>query len=122
MKKDLSSLKEKLEAEKKTLISELGEIAVIKNKKNPDDWEAVPERDNGEHERSDPNDVSDRIESYENNTALVSNLDARLLEVDAALTRIELDVYGLCSVCKEPIEDKRLEANPAAMTCMKHMK
>ena len=112
-------LKNKLLAEKTVLLNDLKEIAVVKNKKNPDDWEAVPDKINGHS--ADPNEAGDRIESYENNTALVRQLERRLLEVDEALTNMDSGKYGLCRVCNKQIESDRLEANPAAPTCKEHM-
>jgi sigma-B regulation protein RsbU (phosphoserine phosphatase) len=47
---------------------------------------------------------------------------ARLLqEVDAALKRIEEGTYGLCKVCKEPIEAERLIADPLVQFCLDHL-
>ena len=48
-------------------------------------------------------------------------LKARLEEVEAALGRIAHGGYGVCRVCSNPIEEARLDANPAAETCMKHI-
>lgn len=112
-------LKKKLEAEKVVLISDLKEIAVVKNRKIPDDWEAIPDETNGRI--ADPNEAGDRIESYENNTALVSQLERRLMEVDQAIENMKTGKYGLCNICNKTIEPDRLEANPAAPTCKEHM-
>ncbi len=116
---NLSHFKEKLETERALVIKELTQIGVVKNKKNPDDWEATPQ--NIDTTRSDPNEVADRIESYEGNTALVQELDGRLAEIDAALEKIKNNSYGVCEIGGEKIEEDRLEANPAAKTCKKHM-
>lgn len=120
MKKVLAGFKEHLELEKQTLLKELKEVGVIKNPKNPKDWQAVP--DKIDIQESDPNEVADKIESYENNTAIVNELEGRLMEVDIALNRIEAGTFGFCEIGKEPIEADRLLANPAATTCKKHMK
>ncbi len=94
-------------------------LLIIKNKKNPEDWEATPS--NMDVLKSDPNEVGDFIESYEGNNAIVQDLEARLSEIDDALSHIESNTYGICSECGEKIEEDRLEANPAARTCKKHM-
>ncbi len=39
-------------------------------------------------------------------------------KVDEALTRIEEGVFGLCEVCEEEIELRRLEARPTATLCI----
>jgi DnaK suppressor protein len=42
----------------------------------------------------------------------------QLLKIDAALERIDDDEYGQCFECGEPINPKRLEANPTATMCI----
>ena len=49
-----------------------------------------------------------------------SNKTARRFSQEA-LKRIEENSYGKCSVCGKNIEEKRLDANPFAETCIKHM-
>ena len=43
-----------------------------------------------------------------------------LREIDATLARIADGTYGRCEVCGEPIAAGRLEARPAARTCVAH--
>jgi sigma-B regulation protein RsbU (phosphoserine phosphatase) len=46
----------------------------------------------------------------------------RLLdEVDAALRRMDLGVYGLCEVCHDTVEAERLIANPLTRLCLDHL-
>ncbi len=40
-------------------------------------------------------------------------------EADAALARLAAGRYGRCEVCGEPISPGRLEARPAARTCIR---
>jgi RNA polymerase-binding transcription factor DksA len=61
------------------------------------------------------------VEEYGNNTAILKQLETQLLDVSDALTRIEEGTYGVCEVCGEQIEEGRLNANPAARTCVAHM-
>jgi sigma-B regulation protein RsbU (phosphoserine phosphatase) len=43
----------------------------------------------------------------------------RLLgEVDAALARMEEETYGLCEVCRDPVEAERLIADPLVSVCL----
>ena len=97
-----------------------GEMTGIAHK-NPDiagDWEpSAPDLNNP---TADPNDVADSMETFEENAAIEVELEARLLEVTSALARIEIGTYGVCGICKEPIEEARLRANPAASTCIAH--
>lgn len=118
MNKDLNHYKSKLEEERTTLINELKSVAVHTESKDKDDWEATPMT---EVDSADSNNVADRISSYENNDAIVRDLENRLREVDHALIKIEDKAYGNCEVCNETIEEDRLEANPAARTCKKHL-
>jgi RNA polymerase-binding transcription factor DksA len=109
--------KERLEAEKKTLEEELGQIAIFNTETNI--WEATPDQDMmGE---IDDNDAADRFEDFEERTSMASTLQARLSDVIRALTKIDAGAYGNCEVSNEPIEEDRLEANPAARTSKAHM-
>jgi RNA polymerase-binding transcription factor DksA len=52
---------------------------------------------------------------------LAAVLDAarrRLADVDAALARRAAGRYGICESCGRPIAPARLEARPAARTCI----
>ncbi len=109
--------KEKLEIEKKNLEEELGQIAIFNTETNM--WDATPDQDMmGE---IDDNDAADRFEDFEERTAMVTTLQARLIDVSKALEKIEAGTYGKCEVSGEPIEEDRLEANPAARTNKAHM-
>jgi len=44
-----------------------------------------------------------------------------LQEVDAALSRIDHGVFGLCETCRDPIEPDRLLADPLARFCLDHL-
>jgi DnaK suppressor protein len=73
-----------------------------------------------EGEEADPTDAADNIEELAINVPLVGELQSRKKEIAAALARIEKGTYGICEVCGEPIPFDRLEANPAARTCVQH--
>ncbi|MFT6985416.1 MAG: DnaK suppressor protein [Psychromonas sp.] len=38
--------------------------------------------------------------------------------IDAALNNIQIDMYGLCSDCEEPIEITRLNIDPTTQRCL----
>lgn len=66
--------------------------------------------------------VSDWIEAEANiftdaDIALLGHELAALRDIDAALRRIADGSYGTCTVCGEPIDLGRLEAEPAARIC-----
>jgi RNA polymerase-binding transcription factor DksA len=119
MKDSHAGLEKKLHEEKATLIRELKGIGHVKDSRNPDDWEANP--GNIDTSEADSNEVGDRIESYEGNSALVEKLETRLMEVDLALNKMETGEFGTCEVCNQKIEEDRLKANPAARTCKMHL-
>ncbi len=105
-----------LETEKEELIASLKTVGRI-NPSNPGDWEPVPQAVGQE---ADPNDQADLIEGFEENTAILKDLEIRYNHVLAALLRISNGTYGTCTVCGEAISADRLEANPAAATCINH--
>ena len=50
----------------------------------------------------------------------MSTNDRQLLQsIDAALDRIETGDYGKCANCRQPIQEKRLEAVPWARHCIR---
>lgn len=114
---NISDLKNMLLEEKAKLEEELSGVGY----KNPDiegDWQpSAPVLNNLTSEEGE---VADRMEAFEGNAALEVELEARLLEVDSALSRIETGTYGICRICGSAIEDARLRANPAAPTCIAH--
>lgn len=115
--KDITYFKEKLEGEKALLKKELESVGRV-NPENPADWEAKPT--NTEFLATDPNEVADNIEDFEQNTGILKQLEIRWNDILGALERIEKGTYGTCEIEKHPIEKERLEANPAARTCLNH--
>lgn len=111
--------KEKLLAEKNTLETELAAVGQ-KNPDNPKDWEPTA-GDVGEIS-ADPNDRADQVEEYEERAAIERPLEDRLNSVNEALSRINDGTFGYCTVGGEQhlIEEGRLDANPAATTCIEH--
>ena len=121
MKHEIEYYKSKLEAEKAKITDELSSMSK-KNPKNPDDWEAVYPK-----EASDVvfrEETEDNIEEYENRYSLNDTLEKRLREINDALFAVEKGTYGKCLMGGKPhpIDEGRLEANPAAITCIEHSK
>jgi DnaK suppressor protein len=50
--------------------------------------------------------------------ALAGSLRETLLDIDAALGKLEAGTYGRCESCGAEIAEARLEAMPAARLCM----
>jgi RNA polymerase-binding transcription factor DksA len=69
-------------------------------------------------DETDPNMVADKMEEIETNEGILETLETRMREVQEAMARIEAGTYGVCMICGKRIEDMRLEANPAATTCI----
>ncbi|MCK5021870.1 MAG: TraR/DksA C4-type zinc finger protein [Candidatus Pacebacteria bacterium] len=119
---DTQYYKKKLEDELKLLTKELKTVGRI-NPDNPNDWEATgnPET-NQDDDHSDLNDNADDQEEFRERNAILTDLEIRFNNVKNALKKIDEDNYGICKECGEDIEKERLEANPAAETCIKHKK
>jgi len=90
-----------------------------RNPSNKDDWEPTPPPET--EQEADPVDAADYSEGFDNNASIVADLETRYNEVTAALARIANGTYGICTVFGEPIEEDRLDADPAASTCKAHI-
>lgn len=109
-------MKQRLTEEQTLLEAELATIGQ-KSATTPGDWVATPAPMDG----TEPDEVADKIEQFEENTALLKQLEIRLSDIKLALTKIEQGTFGVCEISGEPIEEDRLEANPSARTCKAHM-
>jgi RNA polymerase-binding transcription factor DksA len=115
---ETNKYRDALTAEKSRLEAELATVSKP-NPQNPGDWDTkVESRDDN---RADENDNADALEDLVNDESVVRQLEGQLLEVNAALDRIEAGTYGVCEIGGEEIEAERLEANPAARTCKAHV-
>lgn len=100
----------------KSIIGALSDIAV--HNKETDDWEVatdyemVPE--------ADSNSQADAVESAEERVTTLSELETRYRNISRALVKITDGTYGICEVSGAAIEPARLQANPAARTCIAH--
>ena len=114
---DKKKIKEKLEKERDVLLEELKDMGKL----NPEteEWEATPEE--LAFPESDENDKADRFEDFEARSSMIRTLEPRFQNILKAIKGINRDSFGKCDVCKKDIENARLEANPAARTCKKHL-
>ncbi|MEK7060101.1 MAG: TraR/DksA C4-type zinc finger protein [Patescibacteria group bacterium] len=114
---DKKKIKEKLEAERDILLDQIRDIGKLNPETN--EWEAIPEeRDSRE---SDQNDMADRFEDFEARSVMIKALESRLNNILSALKGLNKESFGKCEVCKAEIEMDRMEVNPAARTCKKHL-
>lgn len=51
-------------------------------------------------------------------STMVEQVRGRLVEIDAALARVDVGTYGVCERCGAVIPDGRLEARPVARLCV----
>ena len=115
----IAHFKTKLEEELQTLEKELATVGIKGNGVNKEDWEPVPQK--MDIDQADRNEVADFLEEFGNNIAINNDLEIRLSEIKKALQKIEDGTYGICEIAGTPIEEDRLEANPAARTCKAHI-
>ncbi len=114
---DKKKIKENLEKERDILLLQLKDVGKLNNETG--EWEAIPEE--LDFPESDENDKADRFEDFEARSSLMRTLEPRLNDILRSLKNLNKESFGKCIVCKKDIEMARLEANPAAQTCKKHL-
>jgi len=114
---DKKKIKEKLEKEKDVLLAQMKDMGKLNEETG--EWDATPEE--LEFPESDENDKADRFENFEARSSMMRTLVPRLNNILKALKGINRESFGRCEVCKKDIEMARLEVNPAARTCKKHL-
>jgi DnaK suppressor protein len=75
-------------------------------------------RDSNADDEHDPEGATIAFERSQT-AALVLQVQGHLAEIDAAVQRLEGGTYGICDRCEQPIARARLEARPAARTCIR---
>ena len=114
---DKKKIKEKLEKERDTLLEQMKDMGKLNAETG--EWETIPEE--LDVPETDQNDMADRFEDFEARSSMMKTLEPRLTSILKALRHLNRDSFGKCEVCKKDIEMARLEANPAATTCKKHL-
>ncbi len=101
---------ERLKAERKNLEDELAQFKVEEEQAD-EQREGSPfgKREEGANEAFE----------LEKRLALESKVVNSLSAVNNAIKKIESGTYGICDMCKKPIEAARLEALPQANLCLK---
>ena len=110
---------EKLNEYKSRLTEELVRIkadltTIAKLNEATGDWVAIPP--NVESETADQNLEADTTEEWNERRATVAQLETRYRNIERALGKFEAGEYGKCEISGDEIEEKRLDANPAART------
>ncbi len=115
---DTSRFKVMLERAKGQLELELDRLG-SRNPQRAGDWDVrMPDIDTMS---ADENENADRSEELQIDSIVLDELEARYRNILRALKKIEDGTYGICEISGEPIEEDRLEANPAARTSKAHL-
>jgi RNA polymerase-binding protein DksA len=103
--KDTVNVRDRLEKRRRELQDRLGRITT-----------------DVRHSQGLPADFSEQAVLRENDDVLDS-LDratrSELLQLERALSRLEMNQYGFCEICGQPISAARLEALPYVTLCLK---
>jgi len=118
-KKDTEYFKNKLENEKSLLEAEIKTVG-SPDPNNPRDFSATS--NDMDIDNADENELADKLEELGDNKGILDSLERQLRDINTALDKIKTGTYGICEISGELIERDRLEANPAARTCIKHVK
>lgn len=109
----IDELKEKLEAERKNIQTELESFA-SEDPNLKHNWDArYPNREDG-----DKDDEADEVQEYDNMLSVEHSLELKLKDVKSALDKIANGTYGICENCGKEITEERLLACPEAKTCL----
>jgi RNA polymerase-binding transcription factor DksA len=65
-----------------------------------------------------PADIGTETFEREKDLSILEQVEAELADVEHALRRLEDGTYGICDACRQPINEARLEALPAARFCL----
>lgn len=107
---DLNEMKRRLEAKRRELRENLGELT-----------EASPTPVDPIEASEGPQDFEESavdVNEMEDERAIRANERELLQQVNQALARIDNGTYGICANCNRPINERRLEAIPWASLCL----
>ena len=102
-KEKISKYENKLKGDKERLTKEIAKYSEAEDFGN--------DVDNLEEE-------ADESESYANRMSISSDLKAQLNEVDMALNKITMGIYGVCAKCGGEISEEVLDAAPESELCI----
>lgn len=102
----------RLEAERERTLRRLAGLT--------DDFDAIvaASRDTNADDEHDPEGATIAFERSQV-SAIARATQQHLVEIDAAMDRLSAGTYGTCETCGQPIGEGRLEARPAARTCIR---
>jgi len=109
---DIQKFQAKLLSEKKNIESQLSEFAIKDNAKS---YDFNTKRENLGFS---PEDDALEEENFLRNIVIEQALEQRLKEIMEALAKIDNQTFGICERCHKPIEEAKLEVNPASDFCI----
>lgn len=104
----INKLRETLEEEKKALNNRITELSAQDPFSDPNRLDDNASSDGEANEES----------SHDRFSALVSELQQKITNIDATLFRISDGTYGMCTNCKNSIDTDRLHILPTASLCL----
>ncbi|PIS42421.1 MAG: hypothetical protein COT24_03555 [Candidatus Kerfeldbacteria bacterium CG08_land_8_20_14_0_20_40_16] len=108
----IKEMEAKLKEQQKNLRKDLASFAE-KNVHKKDDYNTrFPNYGNKDEENAV------EVADFQDNLSLENDLEKNLAEVGKALERIKIGTYGKCEKCGKKMGRERLEAFPAAITCV----
>ena len=107
----MDTARELLEAERQQALQRLAALTGDFNEV------VAASRDSNADDEHDPEGATIAFERSQV-AALVLQVQGQLAEVEAAIERLAAGAYGVCEQCGQPIATARLEARPAARTCI----
>jgi len=111
-KKFLEEQKRRLEAEKAEVESELKKLAASPNSLSDHLRIRYPQLGYEEDENAE------EVEEFMTNLGVEGYLEDVLKSINAALSRIKHNKYGICQLCGGKIDKARLKAYPLATLCV----
>ena len=107
----MDRVRELLEAERRQALRSLAALT------GAFDDVVAASRDSNADDEHDPEGATIAFERSQT-AALVLQVRGHLAAIEAATERLESGTYGTCEGCGQPIASARLEARPAASTCI----
>lgn len=116
----LDKQKDRLLTEKKRLEETFKQRGGKKddNVKSVEDYDVNPPHLSKSNEPLDLDLEAQEVAGYANRLSVEQNLEQKLIDINAALQKIENGKYGECENCDKTIPAERLEALPAARICL----
>lgn len=104
----------RLEAERERL-AELREDFALEHLQSESEQESLSELSTAAQHQAD---LGTETFDRERDLSILEQVEAELADVEHALERLENGSYGTCEACGRPIDEARLEAQPATRFCV----